>query len=358
MTLNLCLLHDCPDGRRPDYFDALSGLGDIISMRWGERARPPLVVGYPWLIDFTAIDRAKAAFLHISLAETGGAPRLFVTDIDDRSLRDRMKAFGAARIVPRPVDVAGIRRILLADRLSRRPVAERVVASRSLALKAVAGAAPVLEGIFEACIGGYPLGDEILREVASAVLPTFHQIGLGAWLEVMRDHHDGTYQHSLITMAIAAGFGRVLDLPKEDVHRLALAGLVHDIGKFWVPQEILSKPGELSPTEFAVVRQHSHDGWAVLRAAGLPLDEEVFDAILHHHEYLDGSGYPDGLRGDEISTLTRILTIADIYGALAETRSYRAALEPHAIRPILEAMADGGRIDGELLAALPLAQSA
>ncbi len=357
MTGSLYLLHDRPGDDEPDYLEALAAVENVIALRWGEVARPHRIVDHPWLIDFAEIDHAKTAFLHLSLTRTGGAPRLFVANTNDEGLLARIRGFGTTRIASPPIDVAGIGRILHDHHAARRDDTTRRTAVNPLGLEAVAGATAVLERVFEACIGGLTIDEEFLADVASAVLPAIREIGLDSWLEIVRDHHTGTYQHSLITMGVAVGFGRALGLDRETVHRLALAGLLHDVGKFWVPEEILSKPGKLGPEELEIVRRHSRDGWAVLRASGLPLGEDVFDAILHHHEYLDGSGYPDGLRAEQISTLTRILTIADIYGALAETRSYRPALKPREIRPILQAMADRGRIDAKLLRALPLVRS-
>ncbi len=104
----------------------------------------------------------------------------------------------------------------------------------------------------------------------------------------------------------------------------ACAATVHDIGKIVVPAEFLSKPTRLTESEFAMIRQHSQAGYDLLRPAALP--DVVMDAVLQHHERLDGSGYPHGLKGDEIGLFGRILAVADVAEAMSSHRPYRPAL--------------------------------
>lgn len=120
--------------------------------------------------------------------------------------------------------------------------------------------------------------------------------------------------------------------------------MVHDIGKIRVPRELLDKPGKLSDAEFAVVKKHPGYGFDYLsKQARLP--EEVLDMVLHHHEFLDGSGYPDGLSDRKIRDHVRILTICDIYGALMEQRSYKLPLAAPKAYAILKTMAAEGKLD-------------
>jgi HD-GYP domain-containing protein (c-di-GMP phosphodiesterase class II) len=105
---------------------------------------------------------------------------------------------------------------------------------------------------------------------------------------------------------------------------LRLAATVHDIGKIVVPAEFLSKPTQLTENESAMIRVHCQAGYDLLRPAELP--EVVMDAVLQHHERLDGSGYPRGIDGDEISLFGRILAVADVAEAMSSHRPYRPAL--------------------------------
>jgi len=133
-----------------------------------------------------------------------------------------------------------------------------------------------------------------------------------------------TKGHELRVAALAAAIGAGLDLCEADVRLLRLAATVHDIGKIVVPVEFLSKPTRLTDDEFAMIRQHSQAGYDLLRPAALP--EPVMDAVLQHHERLDGSGYPRGLKGTEIGLFGRILAVADVAEAMSSHRPYRPAL--------------------------------
>src|SRR5262249_48125692 len=138
----------------------------------------------------------------------------------------------------------------------------------------------------------------------------------------------------------------------KDCQRLAFSGMLHDVGKARIPLSILEKPGPLDKKEWAVMRKHPEYGIEALRPAkGLP--PEMLDMVAHHHEYLDGSGYPHGLKGSEISDLVRIMTISDIFGALIERRAYRAPLAGPAAYQILRDM--GARLDTDLVRAFKFA---
>ena len=122
----------------------------------------------------------------------------------------------------------------------------------------------------------------------------------------------------------AVQVGDELGLPATRLRTLAIGGLVHDVGKLSVPDEILKKPGALTDQEFAVVRRHADWGVGVLRSVG-GFSDGVLHLVREHHERLDGSGYPQGLRAAEISVDVRILAVCDVYDALVSTRVYRAA---------------------------------
>ena len=133
-----------------------------------------------------------------------------------------------------------------------------------------------------------------------------------------------TQSHELRVAALAAAIGAGLGLGQGEVRLLRLAATVHDIGKIAVPAEFLSKPTRLTDDEFAVIRQHSQAGYDLLRPAALP--DVVMQAVLQHHERLDGSGYPLGLVGAEIGLFGRVLAVADVAEAMSSHRPYRAAL--------------------------------
>ncbi|HZV24648.1 MAG TPA: HD domain-containing phosphohydrolase [Acidothermaceae bacterium] len=139
-----------------------------------------------------------------------------------------------------------------------------------------------------------------------------------------------TAGHQLKVADISERIARQLGLPQADCELIELGASVHDIGKIAIPAEILGRPGALSPLEFEMVKTHCRIGYDILADAKLP--HQITDIVLHHHERLDGSGYPDGLAGDAISLEARIVSVADVIDAMASHRPYRAALGIEAAR--------------------------
>ncbi len=145
---------------------------------------------------------------------------------------------------------------------------------------------------------------------------------------------------------VSARLGEKLGLPEEDIKALRRAGIVHDIGKVVVPDAILLKPGPLSADEIAMMQKHPVVGERI--CAPLRTFRLVLPIIRHHHERHDGSGYPDGLRGDEIPVSAAILQLADVYDALTTDRPYRKALPPQAALQIMDEEATRGWWDRNL----------
>lgn len=146
--------------------------------------------------------------------------------------------------------------------------------------------------------------------------------GLDLWLNAVKQHHSYTYRHCTIVSGLAASFAVSLGVQMADVERLTTAALLHDVGKMKLPLGILDKPGGLTVKERALINKHPEYGAKILRRDG-QFSDEVIELALHHHEFLDGTGYPDGLKGSEICDMTRILTIVDIFSALIDSRSYK-----------------------------------
>jgi putative nucleotidyltransferase with HDIG domain len=139
-----------------------------------------------------------------------------------------------------------------------------------------------------------------------------------------------------------------LGLATRDLERLYSAAIFHDIGKAKIPLAILDKPARLDAEERALIETHTTAGYELLkRNAGI--SPEILDAVRHHHEFLDGSGYPDGLCGDSISDIVRILTISDIFSALIEHRPYRQPMPREQAYVIIRGMR--GKLEMPLVAA-------
>src|ERR671933_1255204 len=160
--------------------------------------------------------------------------------------------------------------------------------------------------------------NESLRERSRAAME-----GLAATVDA-RDAY--TAGHSRRVRNISLAVGAELGLTAEELEVLGQAALLHDIGKIAIPDAILLKPDRLAPEEWKVMQTHAEEGAQIIERLGF-LDEAV-PAIRHHHERLDGSGYPGGLRGDDIPLLARVIHVADALDSMLTDRVYRAGLDP------------------------------
>jgi HD-GYP domain-containing protein (c-di-GMP phosphodiesterase class II) len=138
----------------------------------------------------------------------------------------------------------------------------------------------------------------------------------------MRDEYTAGHQRRVGELAVA--ISRELGLSVDAIHGVGLAAGVHDIGKIKVPSEILSKPGKLSDAEFMLIKEHAQSGYDILKGIRFPWS--IADMVWQHHERMDGSGYPRGLKGEQILMESRILAVADVVEAMASYRPYRPAL--------------------------------
>lgn len=159
-----------------------------------------------------------------------------------------------------------------------------------------------------------------------------------------------TRGHSERVMLLSTVIGQELGLSEATIETLARGAMLHDIGKIGIPDSILEKPGKLTETEFDVIKMHPVIGDLML--ANVPEMESIRHIVRHHHEKLDGSGYPDNLRGSEIQIEARIVAVADIYDALLSNRSYRAGMNPTQAMELLFAEVSAGRLDLKVVRAL------
>jgi putative nucleotidyltransferase with HDIG domain len=152
-----------------------------------------------------------------------------------------------------------------------------------------------------------------------ALLETIEAIGSA--LE-KRDPYTAGHQRQVAKLAHA--IAQEMKLPQEIAEGIYMGCLIHDIGKIYIPAEILSRPGKLTAPEFEIIKCHSQVGYDIIK--GIEFPWPVAKMILEHHERLNGSGYPQGLKGDEISLEARILAVSDVVEAMASHRPYRPAV--------------------------------
>ena len=158
-----------------------------------------------------------------------------------------------------------------------------------------------------------------LAQLQSSLNDTMRAI---ASIVELRDPYTAGHQVRVADLAVA--IARQMALPDNQVHAIDLAGTVHDLGKIKIPSEILSKPGNISDIEFSLIKSHAQAGYDILKTITFPWP--IAQMVLQHHERLDGTGYPQGIRGDAILLEARILSVADVVEAMASHRPYRPSL--------------------------------
>src|SRR6202047_1743594 len=275
-----------------------------------------------------------------------GMPRLFV--LADALHHGSMQAWalGATDTISRPFDAQGILQRIQAAFPDSHGYDET---DRGKALnRGVAAAHEVMVKIFNKLPAGVPLKFSDIVEAENKILKAMKHASLRQWLTAVGCHHKDSYRHSLFVTGFAVAFAQHMGMREDDQRRLTRAALLHDVGKAFVRVSILDKPGKLTEEEMAEVRKHPRLGYDALAAQG-GFPPEMLDVVLHHHEFLDGSGYPDGLRGDRISDIVRLTTIVDIYSALVEARAYRVPFTHAKAFAIMEQMKD--KLDPHLLQA-------
>ena len=168
-------------------------------------------------------------------------------------------------------------------------------------------------------------------------------ISLSNTIEARDEYTDG---HTRRVGAISRALAQELGMKGKKLDAIEIAGIIHDIGKIGVADNILNKPGKLTDEEYAMMKKHSVIGEKIIK----PLNSltEMAEPVRHHHEKLNGAGYPDGLAGDEISLESRILAVADVFDALNSDRPYRSRMPMEQIVSILRQEADGGALDPEI----------
>lgn len=140
----------------------------------------------------------------------------------------------------------------------------------------------------------------------------------------LKSKDETTFRHSIAVSALLVQFARYMKFDAETVQVFGTAGLLHDIGKMQIPDDVLQKQGSLTDAEFETIRSHPALGHAILSAQG-DMPQLVLDICLHHHERIDGKGYPGGLSGDEIGMHVCMATICDVYEAITSVRPYKKA---------------------------------
>lgn len=271
---------------------------------------------------------------------SGTCHKLFVVHNPAGAMAAQARALGATAVISSTREVV--------FRLAHIEEAQKA-GQRDLALpNALTDCAAAFASMFLAVRAGKPISLADATRATSAIIDRVQRSGLTSYLDEVRRHHEGTFQHCLLVTGVAVGFGIEIGFSSVDVSRLGVAATLHDIGKACIPLPILDKPGKLDPGESEIMKRHPGTGYDLLKDIS-GMTAEILDGVRHHHEYLDGSGYPDGLTSPRISDLVRLLTISDIFAALIEARPYRAPMPRHTAYQILCDM--NGKLETSLVKA-------
>jgi HD-GYP domain-containing protein (c-di-GMP phosphodiesterase class II) len=258
----------------------------------------------------------------------------------------RLKELGAAEVFVFPLDHQRMR-------TSAKVSINRQVEASWINLvpeqhKALTASLACFQDFFNGIKMGEPLPRDNINSTCRLITASTKVGKLNSWIDSLQGHHDYSFQHSMFVCGSLAYFGNALGMGSADLETLTVGGLIHDVGKSLVPLAILDKPGKLDQAEWDEMRRHpEHSREILLRESDL--DDRTISMAVHHHEKLDGNGYPDGLSGAQISDLVRLTAICDVYSALIDRRSYK---EPMTNEGALDLMATfRGHLDLDLLKA-------
>ena len=243
--------------------------------------------------------------------------------------------------------VKGLDVTVLSPPERKAPSSPREKAEMKRALKTIELAKPMIREMFDSARQG---GIVPASYAAQAVehIATCMNSSSKALIEVTRlkSRDEYTFLHSIAVSALMVHLARAVDLDEETAYDVGMGGLLHDIGKMRIPLKVLNKTGPLDEREMRLIRLHPSHGYQLLARQG-DVSSVVLDICLHHHERIDGRGYPMGLSGEEISIPVRISSICDVYDALTSVRAYKQAWSPRdAARFMLE---QEGQFDRRLL---------
>ena len=334
--------------------EAASMLGSMTSMKLINIVAPPAAIDFMPRLDLVNVDMRSLPSLTALKAIFARLPqsrraRFVAVDQASHIEVTRGHALGATGLLDQPLD----RRQVVQTVLNSLKLAEPPPPLAAGRQEVTRYAGSLLRDILMSVRVGAKLPLDELDGFSGTLVDSIAADSLSTWLAAMRRNHSATFEHCLTVTATAVAFGLEIGAGSKDLLRLAAAAMAHDVGKAFIPVEILEKPGKLDERESAMVRLHPMLGYEALKKADAA--PALLDVALNHHEYLDGSGYPNGISGPSISDITRVMTIADIFSALIERRAYKPPMEPMRAYQLIEDL--GPKLDIPLVRAFrPIAE--
>jgi putative nucleotidyltransferase with HDIG domain len=312
----VCYLTDEP-GKIPAVRAMLEPQHYVVPILLGEEAAS--AIGGVLMVDVDLREMVRVEQIKQALSEVNTATeKLFVVQQHLHHMVAQAFALGATSVIRSSHEIG--------PKLAQIEAAVKAAGNGPSAVAAqTIDCAQAFASMFSAIKHGKAINLSEAEGVTSHVVNSIARNGLSTWLDDVRRYHNGTFQHCLLVTGVAVGFALEAGFVDIDVKRLGIAATLHDIGKARIPLSILDKPERLDPDEDEIMKRHPMIGYELLK--DIPgINPEILDGVRHHHEYLDGSGYPDHLPAGHISDLVRLLTISDIFAALIESRPYRAPM--------------------------------
>ncbi len=302
---------------------------------------------YLYVIDVALADPENV--LHIQRLlddpEFAATARIFVLDTHSRRDIAKVHELGGADYFVRPLPALEF--INLMGRLVTHGVEKSWRKLSDIQRSALRMSLKSFEDCFGAVRTGSPPPLDGVKESSRMVVDAVGQDGLDACMKAVRSHHNYTFRHSMFVSAMLVSFGYAVGAHGEDLKKLALGGMLHDIGKGRIPLAILDKQSKLDDEEWAAMRRHPLHTETIFETMD-GLDDDIIAMGVKHHEKLDGTGYPYAIAAGGLSDLVRMTCIVDVYSGLIDKRAYKPAFPVEKSIGILESMQ--GHLDLDLVA--------
>lgn len=296
--------------------------GGTVAWKEFQRNRPSVIIVDEMITpcggsDFVTSLRCEKQFQEI--------PVLIISSLCAREIRNIVMSCGASGYLPRPCSaktaiktISAVLNRAVEKRWEVLPKTERAALKETL---------NVLNAIPEALATNTPLNYDHVKTSCEPLVELVYRGNVRSVLEAVKEHDNYTFAHSFKVGTMLAMFGSAIGLSLSDQQLLACGGLLHDAGKMSIPLEVLNKPGRLTEDEFKVMKSHVAITMEFLgKSGGVPKGALIIAG--QHHEKMDGSGYPNGIKGNELNELARMASIVDIYGALTDRRVYKEGMPP------------------------------
>ncbi|MGB4107612.1 MAG: HD domain-containing phosphohydrolase [Alphaproteobacteria bacterium] len=285
-------------------------------------AQPPAII----LVGEEVTPGSSLSFIRAARGERALSeiPVLYIIDKKNFGLIAEGKAAGTSDFITKPY-----RRSELIKAISRQlnaSIEHEWEALPVLQRSALKGTADVFGNLADVLSTGETLPLNAVKDAVQPLVTAIENNDFKAILEGVRNHDDYTYAHSMRVATMLSLLGHAAGFKNDEQLMLASGGLLHDVGKMTIPHHILNKPGRLDAAEFEIMKSHVPETIKYLKAAG-NMPNAIFIIAEQHHEKIDGTGYPNGLKGAELNELARMAAVVDVFSALTDRRVYKPPME-------------------------------